>query len=231
MNLPERVRQGYDALREGRAEAAAGLLGPAVDDPELARAADLQDLRARVCSLYAQALLESGRPLDAEAPIRDALRIAKKLHDDVGVYELRMLQGRIASAVVDVTRAAAEARERDRVRKTPLAELLAGHDHPLARAGILVQKANVHAEDGDRVVALTLAEEALALAIAHDSVRDQVLARLTIARAAPERAAEALREALVVAEGAAEFNLVGAVARAAEVAGVTLQTLVGPGQR
>jgi len=56
-----------------------------------------------------------------------------------------------------------------------------------------------------------------------------VLALLALARALPDEASDHLRAAWVVADAAGEFTLVGAIARAAELAGVAVAVLHGPG--
>jgi hypothetical protein len=91
-----------------------------------------------------------------------------------------------------------------------------------------VRKANAELDAGRAESAVEIAGEALRLGAELDDVRTRVLARMTLARARPEDASEQLRLAWSEAERADEFNLVGAVARAAELGGVQLPVQVGP---
>lgn len=226
--LPERIRHGLDALRAGDARSAVGFLRPVAVDAAFAAAEDLADLRARVLSLLGQAEIERGRPDLAERPLRDAAILAKRLGDTEGLLEIRALQARALAAAANRHAASAEDAERDRIANTPLPDLLASATTAAERAAARIAKANAEADAGRHDLARELAAEAIADALVAGSVREEVLARLTLVRCDPAHAEAELLVALSVADRASEFALVGAVARAAALAGVTLPAQVGP---
>lgn len=223
-DLPDAVRRGVDALRSGRPADAVDALATVVADEALAAAPDLVDIRARVLVLHAQALSESGRLDEAKSAIPEALRAVRRLDDDDGIHAVKQLQARLVRDIADDHRRASEAIERARVARTPIDELLAAGVAE-QRADVLLRKANAMIDTGSPEEGGGYADEALALAMAARSVRDEVLARLSIARARPADAAQQVAAALAIAERAADFNLVGTVARAAALHGVAL-----PGQ-
>lgn len=228
MTVADAVREGVAALRRGDPQAAIPLLRSAAEDADFNAAEDLADLRARVLSLLAQACLEAGQSSEAENWIRQALRVAKRLGDEAGLVEIRALQSRVLQAAMDDHRKREERREQARIAATPLERLLEGVTEPHARAAVYIQKANAEIEVDRPGDAVALAAEAVRLADDAGAVREKVLARLTLARADADRAATLLPEAWKIASDADEFNLVGAVAKAAELAGVPLATLSGP---
>jgi hypothetical protein len=228
MELADAVRDGVAALRDRRPEAAIPLLRLVAEDAEFAEASDLADLRTRVLSLLAQACLEAGAIADAETWAKQALRLAKRTNDETGLVEIRSLQARIFQAVTDEHQRQKERDELRRVAATPIERLLHGVEAPQAVAAVYVQKANAEVEAGRPREALALAREAARIADDAGAVRERVLARLTLARVAPARADASLNEAWQIAADAGEFNLVGAIGRAAELAGVALPTLRGP---
>lgn len=226
--LADRLLEGVAALRADRAADAVAPLLAVASDPELAAAGALADIRARACSLLAQALLRTDRPDDASPWIDEALRILRSLEDREGLARVGELRREVLEARQQAaTRAQGEARSR-RLAATPLDDILATVTAPPALLDVLIRKANADADDGRPGDALPIAERALGLADELRDVRGQVLARMSIARAVPDRAAQLLVEAWSVAERAGEPTLVGAVARAAELAGVPLPVQVGP---
>lgn len=230
MSLPEQLLEAVAALRAGRVADAVSGLGPVWDDAELAAADDLQDVRARVGSLYAQALLEAGDVVQADAVCRATIRLLRRMGDPDGVHAVRELQDRVSKALAEHAEHAQRLAEARQVAATPLATLMAGADDGEARAAALVRKATAHADAGDSRTAADLAAEALGVARAHHLVTWEVFARLLIVRCDPEDdlAVPHLHAAHRVAVGAEEFNLVSTVVRAAEVAGLPLPVEHGP---
>ncbi len=220
---------GVRALRSGDAAAAIEPLLEVCSDPDLQRAEDLQDIRARARSLLAQALLEVGRADDALPHAEQALALARTLGDPQGLRAIEELRGRVHQALHDARREADNRARSERLAHTPIAEIEARVRDPLALVEVLVRKANAEADAGRLVEALDIAQRALGGALASGDVRLEVLARLSVARAAPERAREQLEVAHARASEAHEFNLVTAVARAAEAHGVEVGLLRGPG--
>lgn len=187
------------------------------------------DIRARACSLYAQALLESGRPHDAEGPCREAIRLLRKLRDKPGLDEVRALQDRIVQAIAHDAEQASRLERMRVVAQTPLEALLADAPTSSARVEAMLQKAHAYADLDQRLDALPVAERAVAEADALAEVRQQVLARIALARACDaDRAVAVLVQASELAGDAREFNLIATIARAAEVAGLTLPADPGP---
>jgi hypothetical protein len=228
LDLAARLARGVQALADGHAQAARSDLQIVWDDGELAAATDLQDVRARVGSLLAQALLEVGEPELADRACRDTLRVLRRLGDKAGMDAVRELQDQAVRRLADHAQAQQNRAEAARVAETPLDELLRGHDTPEAQAAVFVRKATALLERGTPIPAIPLAERALHLAREHALVTWEVFARLVLARSAPSRAHEQLRAALDAAAGAGEFNLVSTIARTAEEAGLSLPAESGP---
>lgn len=227
-HLARRLLDGVEALRAERFDAARDALLEVAGAPELAAAADLVDVRARATTLLAQAMLGAG-DLDGALPWLDAAeRLLGGLGDRDGLAHVRALRRRRDDALADRARKAQAAERLARLAATPLEALRARAPSPAALLDLLVQKANAEVEAHRPEDAAAIAREALDLAVGLDSVRGEVLARLSLARAEPSSAAEQLEAAWRRAERADEFNLVGAVARAAELAGVELPALHGP---
>lgn len=224
--LPERIAEGVRALREQRPGAAVEALAPVVYDPELQQSTELADVRARVCALYAQALLEDGRIHEADAACRDALRAVRRLGDAAGLADVRALQDRIVRALAEAAEQARRKVEQARVAATPVAELLAGAD-ALQRAEALVKKATACADVGDLDAGAPLAREAAQVADALGATTWSVFARVALARLEPEQAAAHLAQAARLADEADEFNLVSAIAEAARGLGLPLPTHPG----
>lgn len=222
MSLPEAVRRGVEALRAGKPAEAVEALGPVYADVELAEATDLIDIRARIASLYAQALLDLSRWDEAQAPLADAMRLAKRVDDEDGVDAIKLLQARLVQALGERHRRANERKQHENIVKTPIETLLAGDKTPLQTADVFLRKATAHVELGEAELAESFAERALAIALAENAVREEVLSRMMLARAAPSRAAAELAAALSRATTAEQFNLVGGVVKAAELSGVEL---------
>ncbi len=202
--LADAVKRGVDALRRGDATAAVDALHVVAHDEAFAAAQDLVDVRARVLVLYAQALVTSERLEEAQPAMVEALRAVKRLDDDDGVAAVRALQ-----QVANHTRTK---------KRAPPASITPRQAPSPDDAEALLSSANLATgEDAAR-----LAEQAFALAVSRGSVREEVLARLVLAKSRPHTAADQLGAALRRARGADEFTLVGAVVRAAELAGVPL---------
>lgn len=215
-------------LRAGRFMEAAGQLGEVVADPDLAAAEDLRDVRARAFSLLAQALLGAGRPAEAQEHVRAALRLLSGLQDEAGLAQVRALQGQIFGALAEQAARDRARRERAALAATPVEEVLAPLADDLARAARLIEKATADEEAGAPEAAAAHLARALALADALGAVREQVLARLGLARHRPAERVDLVREAHRIAEAAAEFNLVGAITLEAGALGVPLPVIHGP---
>ncbi len=231
-DLPARLAEGVEALRAERWHDALTPLRQVATSPDLATAEGLGDVRARACSLYAQALLECGRARDAEAPCREALRLLRGLRDKAGIDAVRALQDRIVRAIAHDAEQAVRAQEMATVSATPLATLLDRATTPTMRVEAMMRKAHALADhpdqasedDGTAVSAMAVRE-----ADVLGDVRLRVLSRIAASRhAAPDDAASWLEDAARLAGDAEEFNLVATIARAAEVQGVALAKHPGP---
>ena len=142
MDLPLYIRRGVSALAEGRPADAVEALLPVAEDPELDRTEDLADVRARICSLLAQAYLEGRDPARAERWAREALRIATDLGDEQGRQEILHLHRAAVAEVLQLHRdrqAQAAARS---LLDTPLEILEASEAPPGERVEALVERAN-----------------------------------------------------------------------------------------
>lgn len=228
MSLPDQITAGVNALRAGKPADAVVVLAPVWADVGLAAAADLVDVRARVGSLYVQALVDAGDLTTADRVCRDVLRLVRKLGDKPGLELVRGLQDRVVKGLVLQAEQVARQVEQRRVADTPLHVLLADATDARTRAERLVKKATAHADVGEHDTGRPLAHAGLTEATAAGDVHWTVLARLALARLEPDHAADHLIAAHTTASDADEFNLVSTVARAAEVAGVALPRHPGP---
>jgi hypothetical protein len=226
--LAEQLAAGVAALRQQRWSDAEAQLRPVYQDAELAAAADLSDVRARVCSLYAQAALEAGALDEADAACRQALRLLRLLRDKAGLDEVRALQDRVVAALVERREQEARLAEQRRVAETPTDELLAEATTPEQRMELLVKRADALGAVQRAAEGVALASEALDLATRHADTRWTVLAHLSLLRLRPSHAQQHLWAAHACAEAASEFNLVSMVARAAELSGTALPVQRGP---
>lgn len=227
--LTEQLSAGVAALRAGRPEEAAKQLLAVARDPSFAAAADMVDIRARVCSLAAQALLESGSPTEADRWCREALRALRRSPepDPVGLREVRELSDTIIKAMVA---------DADRVRNRAEATALAGQ--PVGRlvrglvdrekADTLARKAAAELEFGRHGHAAELAHLARTEAMEAEAVDVFVMASITAARAAPADGRRLLAEAWHQAAAANEFNLISTLAAAARALNIELPVLDGP---
>ena len=91
----------------------------------------------------------------------------------------------------------------------------------------LVERANAAAEVGRTDEALSLAQQAIEEA-SIGAAREQVLAHLIVARAAPESAQASINAAISCAETSDESQLLAVIATAAAHCGAALPTQQGP---
>jgi tetratricopeptide (TPR) repeat protein len=221
-DLAATLRDGVSALRQGRAEEAASLLSSVCDHPDFVASTELLDIRTRASSLCAEALLLSGRPAQALPRAETALQLARKLGDLEGVDEIERLRIRIQRALPGP----ASERGDSHLLGQSLEQLELSARRPIDRAELLLRKASAELEAGHTAQCIEAAQRALQAAPEYP--RTSVLARLTLARVQPERAASLLREAAEIGRTAEDFNLVGWVARSAELLGLDLRTLDAP---
>lgn len=220
------VPSALAALGSGQPQVAVELLAPIMEAPELDQP-DMLDIRARLCSLYGQALLEAGDPKTASVWVRKALRAASKLEDDAGLREVRALQGKIVGALADVEAARRRAVEREHIAETPLEDLLAATSTPEERAAVLAKKASFHAGAGAQALAVDLYDQSMRLADKHKLLREQVFARLGMAAVHPD-ATTWVKQAQGLAEAQSEYTLLSTIAREADRLGVALPAIHGP---
>jgi hypothetical protein len=216
VELGELARAGVVALSEGRSADAVDALLPVATNEDLANQADMVDLRARVCSLLAQALFDEGDIDAAEHWVGVATQLAARSGDDT--KPLAELRQRIAVERASLRAAASRAESLARLADTPLAALLIGITDPDAMVDVLLRKAAAAVEVGRGLEAAELAERAIAVG----TDRAQVLARLIQARVRPDDAETLIIDAWRVADTANSQNLIAATARAATLANVTL---------
>jgi len=220
--LPQRLAEGVAALRDGKASQAVDLLQPVAESADLAAAEDLRDIRARVLTLYAQALLAAGRASDARRPLFDARELLQALGDPDGMAAVEELQTHVSEAISERFQAAARRRTLTALAERDVDELLA--DTPADRQlEVLVERATAALEVGRPAEAEALARRALPRAEEGLDLRHQVLSLLVLARCA-EHPHAWLEEARRRADEADAFNLLGFVVKTADDLGLTLQT-------
>jgi hypothetical protein len=219
LDAAEAVKQAVEALRAGKPALAAELLGPVVDD---VRGDDMNDVRARVLTLYAQSLVDTGRTDEADPFLQEALELATGLGDEQGVVAIRELLERCAAASADLVREAQRKSAAARLAGVPIDELLARAGSDRERSDIYLRKADASLAVGRVAESALFAVQALAMAQAAGAVREEVLARLSLARAVPTEAADQIAKALDRARDENEANLVAAIAKTAELLGVPI---------
>lgn len=225
--LAECVQRGIAALARQDWAEATRVLGTAASDPDLEAHADLQDVRARVLSMHAQGLLRLGRIAEANHQVRAAMRILRDLEDESGLNEVRALSTQIFQAGLEQRQRADRRRKLAELAEQPLEQIVAGLEGA-ELAERLVERADAELLADRPLEAQRSAEQALNTAVAAQALREEVLARIALARCVPDRATEELTAAWSRAEKADEFNLVSLVANAAEALGVRLPRLQGP---
>ena len=226
------LRRGIEVLRRGDAALALPHLKRVVEDVALEAATDLQDVRARACSLLAQAQLQLGQLDGAQNHANRALDLLRAVGDPDGIREVEQLRAEIADAAQK--RAEQERRQRslEQLARTEVAVLRERYERdPVALAEILLKKSSAEIEAGRPVQARAIAEEVLDLACEGQWLRQEVLARLCLARVHPTSAPDQLLQAWRRAERASDHTLVATVARAAELAGLELPHQLGPQMR
>ena len=227
--LAHRLLEGLNLLRSGENAAAAQAFADVHDAPEIIAAADMTDVRIRALTLHGQAILATGGIESAQKSVMDAMRLARSEGDPHGLHQAQALYKQVLARRDERSRRAIAASEARRVAAASLDDIrsrLAPRSQPLCDA--LIKKANAHMDVDQSTIAHPLALEALALAQAQSWLREEVLARLSLARAQPDEAAHQLYEAWRRAERASDFTLVGTVARAADLQGVSLPVQLGP---
>jgi hypothetical protein len=208
------LNHAVDALRGERHGEALLALDAALSGDALPPGA-----RARALGMRAQALLGAGQLDLAKDTLILALRAARALGDAEGVTQLRALNQSIYAALAHRDEQARLAAEEATRLQESLESLLAAAQSPEERVMALIRKAN-QAADHD-APDLPLARRAVAEADAlPGGIREQVLARLCLARSCPEEAPRWLEDARDRADDADEPNLVDAVAGAARAMGV-----------
>ena len=224
-----RLRLGIESLQRGDPLAAVPHLVAVVDDRALRDADDLTDVLARATSLLAQALLEAGDLDAAELRVQDAFTILGAMADTDGLQEVSELRDRIAAERVNRVDTLRRQQSMERLADTTVADLrrMYGKDAQ-SLCEILLKKCNAEFEAGRAEQAFELAHEVLTQAVAEDWMRQEVLARLTLARIQPVEAETLLNEAWRRADRGNDHTLISTIARAAALAGVGLPTLTGP---
>ncbi|MEY3211332.1 MAG: hypothetical protein RIT28_1813 [Pseudomonadota bacterium] len=175
--------------------------------------------RARALGMRAQALFGLGQLDAAKDALVLALRAARTLGDAEGVTQLRGLNQTIYAALAHRSEQTRLAAEEAALLQESLERLIEAAQSPQERVMAVIRKANQAADLGEPDV--PLARRAVTEADAlPQGIREQVLARLCLARACPEEAARWLDDARDRADDADEPNLIGAVASAARAMGV-----------
>lgn len=188
-------------------------------DDALVASALPEAARARALGMRAQALFGLGQLDQAKDALVVALRAARARGDAEGVTQLRGLNQAIYAALAHRSEQARLAEEEAARLALSLEALLESAQSPEERVMALIRKANQAADEGvpDPPLARRAVTEADALP---RGIREQVLARLCLARSCPQEAARWLDDARDRADDADEPNLVGAVASAARAMGV-----------
>ncbi|MEM6931736.1 MAG: hypothetical protein AAF602_32695, partial [Myxococcota bacterium] len=116
----------------------------------------------------------------------------------------------------------------ERLAALSLDQIEARSRDPVGFVEVLVRKANAEVDVGRRDAAAEIAQRALVDAMTLGDVRLEILARLSVARATPERAPVEIERALTAADRFGDPNLITTVVKAAEGHGVPLPREAGP---
>ncbi|NCG22438.1 MAG: hypothetical protein GWP91_25765 [Rhodobacterales bacterium] len=227
--LAGRLLEGLNFVRNGDNAAAALAFADVHAAPEMIAATDMVDVRIRALTLHGQAILATGGIESAQKSVMEAMRLARSVEDTQGLFQAQALYKQVLARRDDRSRRAIAASEAKRVAATSIGEIRSRlAPHSLALCDALIKKANAHMDVDQPIDGHPLALEALQLAQAQNWLREEVLARLSLARTQPSDAAHQLYEAWHRAERASDFTLVGTVARAATLQGVCLPVQLGP---
>ena len=227
MNLADTLAKGVQAVRDGRFSDGIPLLKTVVEDPEFRAHPELQDLRARACSLLAQALLATEDPGPADRFARQAVDILEEAGDTVGLAEVEGLRREILACAVENRRVADQRARRARLREVPIDELVSAASDSAEAARMLMERSMAEHEAGESSAAIGLANRARNLADDHGSVKEQVLTRLLVAQVDSHQRVAALRSAYHLALTADQTGLIAGVARTAEQLDVPLSMVDG----
>jgi tetratricopeptide (TPR) repeat protein len=221
--LAQHLLQGAAKLNEGHVAEATALLKVVATDPDLQHASDLTDVRARACSLYAQALLGMDDVEEAEAWIQEALRITRPLGDMDGLRVLRGLHSEIMQRKKERQTQADEHVRSIALAEMPVHEIVANARSPYELAQRLVERAQAAVEVGRLEEALSIAQQAQSVAVEHQMTRERVLAHIILARVEPHKAQEILEAALAVARQDHEVQLIALIAKTAKLFDLQLE--------
>jgi hypothetical protein len=208
------LRAGVDALRAGAPQAAIPLLTAVAQDPALAAATDLQDIRARALSLLGQAHLLANDPETALKWISDAIVTLEQVSATEEIAPLLALREEAIQAIQGT-------------KMQPQDHIVSDHKlDPLDPAEHLLRVATMLYESGEKEKAL---QHAVAL-LDFPSItpRSEVIARLMISELDPSQAQHQLDTGWARAEAADEFNLVAAIAKRATALNLDVGVLGGP---
>ena len=221
--LARRLLLGATQLKEGKPAAAAQSLAAVAKDPDLKSAPDLSDVRARACSLYAQALLQTQAYPEATTWVREALRITRSLEDEQG---LKLLHGLQAEILQERDRAVKDADEKEKttaLSRIPIATIREEARSPFELAQKLVLRSQASVETGRLDEAFSIAHEALLLSDELGMTKERVLARLILARTHPDEAPKHIEEALTLARDADETQLITLIGKTATLLAIEIK--------
>lgn len=225
MELALQLKRAVQCLKAGRSQEAVKAFRTVLEHPDFVTADHMEDVRARSLCLYAQALLDTSAFADARQAAESALALTKKLGDTHGEKDVRTLLMRISSGHFDALRRAGHTRRQDEMLELPLGTLLDA-DKPVSEIGTLLEQAALKLRREQPQDAKVLAHHVVANDDA--SPKDQVIAWLIIAHAAPLDANTALKSAWELADTTNDTNLLKAVAQTAEQMNQSVAVLTGP---
>ncbi|MCO4744179.1 MAG: hypothetical protein KC912_05285 [Proteobacteria bacterium] len=227
MDLASELARGVEALRSGEAADAATILQAVVDDEGFRAHPELQDVRARACSLLAQALLSTDQVGPADRYAREALDALENAPDDTGRAQIDELRREIMGRALTLRKEREQRSRRSRLRQIPVPELLAAAKDDDERTRLLIERATAESEAGDEAAAIRLADRARNLADKSCGLKEQVLSRLLVAQVDARQRVPALQSAYQLALAADEKGLITGIARTAEQVGTPLHVVDG----
>lgn len=222
-DLASVLAQAVAALHEGKHDSAIPGLREVVENEAFRVHPDLQDVRARTCSLLAQALLATDEVGPADRYAREALDALELAPDPLGRAEVDGLRKEIMSRAITLRREQDQRQRRERLRHLPLQEIIDAASDDAECARMLIERATADNEAGDHDAARRTANRARNLADRSAQLKEQVLSRLLVAQVDPDQRLAALRSAYQLALAADEPGLITGIARTATQVGIPLE--------
>jgi hypothetical protein len=226
--LAARLIEGIGAIRAGERVAGTQALLEVLTAPGMSAAGDLADVRARGALLLASALLDMHRLEEARVWISGARELCDAVGDGEGLTHADALDERVRELAQTALHEHAQKTRAVALLAQPLEVYEASTPAGPAQVDLLVRYANAEVAFRSPAAGVAIADRAVALAHRFGWTRQEVMARLVVARALPDRTETELLTAWRAADQDNNTGLITLVCKAAAAAGVELPAQHGP---